>query len=99
MNKASAAVACQIQSIGTGEGMRLEAVITAAGPVKGTYSFTLRRSKSAVPEVQSGDFEIASAGQSEVKKASAELAPNESYSASLDVRWPGGASSCSAAGS
>jgi hypothetical protein len=98
MSKAYSNVSCQIRANRTDAGTRLEAVINASGPVSGTYVFTVK-SGSSVPKSQRGDFEITSTGPSEVRKEWLDLAPGEPYAASLDVKWPGGASSCSASGS
>lgn len=98
MGETHANVSCQIRANRNDAGTRLEAVINASGPVSGTYVFTVKSGSSA-PKSQRGDFDIKSAGPSQVRKEAIDLAPGEPYAASLDVKWPGGASSCSASGS
>jgi hypothetical protein len=98
MSKAAGGVGCKIRSQGTGEGSKLEAIISGSGPVKGTYEFTVQRSGKSEPEQDAGEFEIPSAERTEVKKKMITLAAGESYQAQLDIQWPGGASSCSASG-
>jgi hypothetical protein len=99
MSKAYSGVGCEIRTSRHNEGTRLEAVISATGPVAGSYVLTVSHSGSSTPKLESGDFEITGQGRSEVKKAGIDLPPGESYSASLDVKWPGGSSLCSASGS
>jgi hypothetical protein len=98
MSKAYSNVSCQIRADRNDAGTRLEAVINASGPVSGTYVFTVR-SGSSGPRSQQGNFEIKSAGPTEIRKETIDVAAGEPYAASLDVKWPGGMSSCSASGS
>lgn len=98
MSEAYSNVSCSIRANRNDAGTRLEAVINASGPASGTYVFTVKSGSSA-PKSQRGDFDIKSAGPSQVRKEAINLAPGEPYAASLDVKWPGGASSCSASGS
>jgi len=93
-----ASVSCDIRADRNDAGTRLEAVINASGPVAGTYVFTVKSGSSA-PKTQRGEFDIKSAGPSQVKKEAIDLAAGKPYAATLDVKWPGGASSCSAGGS
>jgi hypothetical protein len=97
-NTTYAGVSCDIRAHRSEAGTRLEAVITATGPISGTYVFTVKSGTSG-PKSQRGNFEIKSTGPAEIRKERIELAPGEPYAASLDVKWPGGASSCSASGS
>jgi hypothetical protein len=99
MSQVTASVGCEIRSNRTGAGSRLDAVISAEGPVAGTYIFTVKRGGENSPTTESGEFSLESTGRSEVKKASIALAAGESYSASLTINWSGGSSSCSASGS
>jgi hypothetical protein len=96
---AAAGVGCQIQAHGTDSGSHLEAIISADGPVAGTYKFSVSRSGSTSPTVLSGNFEIKSAGHSDIKREIVELGQGESFSASLEIHWPRGSSACSASGS
>jgi curli production assembly/transport CsgH protein len=99
MNRVQAGVGCEIRAHRTDTGSRLEAVISADGPVTGTYRFKVKRSGSASPTIDSGDFEIKNAGSAIVKKSSIDLPAGESFDATLEVDWPNGSSACSASGS
>jgi curli production assembly/transport CsgH protein len=99
INEVHAGVGCEIRAYGTDTGSRLEAVISADGPVTGTYRFTVERSSSASPTVDSGAFEIKKVGPSKIKQSSMDLPAGEAFNASLEVNWPGGSSACSASGS
>ena len=88
-------VSCEIRAAQNDGGGKLDAVITASGPVSGTFQFTVRKRSGGNVISRSGDFEVASASPTEVKKASVDLDPNEAYDASLEIKWPNGSSSCS----
>ena len=96
MSEVQAGVGCEIHAYTTDTGSKLEAVISADGPVTGTYRFTVERSSSASPTVDSGAFEIKTASPSKIKQSSMDLPAGEAFNASLEVNWPGGSSACSA---
>jgi hypothetical protein len=92
----AAGVKCEIRTVRDDRGGKVEAIIRATGAVAGTYVFDIRKRSSGETTSQSGDFEIDSISPTEIKKASIELEPGQAYDASLKVKWPNGASSCSA---
>ena len=93
----SSSVRCKIQAKSNDSGTHLEAVISAGGPVTGTYAFKVEPSNGGKALIdENGPFEIKADGPSEVKQASLDLPPDTGYNASLSVEWPNGSSSCSA---
>lgn len=94
----AARVSCEIRTQRNDAGARLDAVIRATGTVSGTFEFKVRNRANGETTSQSGDFAIDSASPTEIKKASLALARGEAYDATLAVKWPNGASSCSASG-
>jgi hypothetical protein len=91
----SANVSCRIQTMISKGTARLDAIVTGAGPVSGTYTFKVNKVAGHTVVSESGPFKIESASPSEIKKASIDLEPGEAYNASLTVTWPNGSSSCS----
>ena len=93
-------VGCEIRASKSDAGTRLDAVISASGPVSGRYAFRVEPQSGGEPLIsEEADFSIDSPSPSEVKKAGIDLPPGEGYSASLSIEWPNGSSSCSAAAS
>jgi hypothetical protein len=88
-------VSCEIRATHSDSGGKLDAIILAAGPVAGTYTFTVSKRGSNDPVSQSGDFKVEGTSPAEIKKASIALDAGEAYDASLQVKWPNGSSSCS----
>lgn len=97
---ASVQVGCEIRASRSDSGTRLDAVISASGPVQGSYDFRVEpaRGGDALISEQS-EFVIDGPGSSEVKKAGIDLPAGQGYRASLSIDWPNGTSSCSAAAS
>ena len=96
----AAQVGCEIRASRSDAGTRLDAVISATGPVSGRYAFRVEPQSGGEPLIsEEADFTIEAASPSEVKKAGIDLPPGEGYSASLSIEWPNGSSSCSAAAS
>ena len=93
----SVQVGCEIRATRKEAGTRLDALISASGPVSGTYSFSVDRRGGDKVISEAGDFTIESATPSEVKKAGVDLPPGDGYDALLTIEWPNGSSSCSAA--
>jgi hypothetical protein len=92
--RAAPRVGCEIRATHSDAGGKLEAVISANGPVAGTFVFTVRKHGGPVTS-QSGDFKVDGAERAEIKKASVDLEPGAAYDASLEITWPNGSSSCS----
>jgi hypothetical protein len=93
---ASVEVGCEIRATRNQDGTRLAAIISASGPVSGTYSFRVDRRGAGAPIAEQGVFEIEEAAPSEVKKVELSLPAGKGYDASLTIQWPNGSSSCSA---
>jgi len=96
MTYAAAKVGCEIRATRNDAAGKLDAVISATGPVSGSFVFNVRKRAGGVVASKSGDFKIDSASPSEVNKASVDLEPGQAYDASLAIKWQGGSSSCSA---
>jgi hypothetical protein len=96
MTQAAAKVGCEIRATRNDAAGKLDAVISATGPVSGSFVFKVQKRAGGAVTSQSGDFKIDTASPSEVKKASIDLEPGQAYDASLTIKWPGGSSSCSA---
>lgn len=98
--EASAQVGCEVRATRSDSGTRLDAIITATGPVAGRYSFRVEPASGGEPAMaEESEFAIEEAGPFEVKKAGVDLPAGAGYRASLSIEWPNGASSCSAAAS
>jgi hypothetical protein len=92
---AAARVSCEIRTSRSEGGGKLNAIIIAAGPVSGSFKFTVRKRGSGEIISQSGEFNVESASPKEIKKASVDLDAGAAYDASLELNWPNGSSSCS----
>jgi hypothetical protein len=79
---ATARVSCEIRATRSDTAAKLDGVITASGPVSGTFVFTVRKRAGSEVVSQSGDFNVEDSSPTEVKKASIDLDPNEAYQAS-----------------
>jgi hypothetical protein len=92
---AAARVSCEIRASRHDGAGKLDAIISAAGPISGTYVFTVRKRTGGEVISQSGDFKAEGSSPTEITKASVDLEPGAGYDASLEVKWPNGSSSCS----
>src|SRR5215216_514828 len=96
LDRVSAQVGCEIRATNNPSGTRLDAVISASGAVKGTYSFEVNSRSGQKMTSKTGDFKIESTAPSEIKTAGLDLPPGQGFEASLTIKWQNGTSSCSA---
>lgn len=92
----SSSANCKIQSSKNSSGVRLDAVITASGPIIGSYTFKVMSSDGSTRHAfKKSDFSVDSQAKSQLFKTGVDLPAGSGYQASLEVEWPEGYSSCS----
>lgn len=92
----SSNASCKIRSSKTGSDVRLDALVTASGPITGTYTFKVMSSDGTTRHAfRKSDFSVDSPAKSQLFKTGVDLPAGPGYQASLEVEWPEGYSSCS----
>lgn len=96
---AGSEVRCEILTVPTPHGLRLQGTLIADAPFTGTYSFEVRKSGRAGSSnsVQAGEFS-AFPGDTPLGEVVVGLERGAKYEARLTVEWRGGQTSCTALG-
>lgn len=92
----SSNASCKIRSSKDNSGVHVDAVITASGPIVGTYTFKVMSSDGSTRHAfKKSDFSVDSQAKSQLFETGVDLPAGSGYQASLEVEWPEGYSSCS----